>query len=53
MLNGPLITATTLPDERGSSAVTHWVELKRETARRAKRAGRAGNVARDFARAGD
>jgi len=29
VLNGP-VTAITLPDSRGSSAVTHWVELKRE-----------------------
>lgn len=30
VLNGPA-TATTLPDRYGSSAVTYWVELKRET----------------------
>jgi CubicO group peptidase (beta-lactamase class C family) len=29
VLNGA-VTAITLPDSRGSSAVTHWVELKRE-----------------------
>lgn len=29
VLNGPA-TATTLPDKYGSSAVTYWVELKRE-----------------------
>jgi CubicO group peptidase (beta-lactamase class C family) len=31
VLNGSAI-ATTVPDWRGSSAVTHWVELKREAA---------------------
>ncbi|HEV3136883.1 MAG TPA: serine hydrolase domain-containing protein, partial [Pirellulales bacterium] len=30
-LNGP-VTAITLPDGRGTSAVTHWLELKREAA---------------------
>jgi hypothetical protein len=32
VLNGGAITST-LPDGRGSSAVTHWVELKREMAK--------------------
>ena len=36
VLNGP-VTVTTLPDECGSSAVTHWVELKRRRRRQAKR----------------
>ena len=30
VLNGPVM-AITLPDGRGTSAVTHWVELKRES----------------------
>jgi CubicO group peptidase (beta-lactamase class C family) len=41
-LQGP-VTATTLPDKWGSSAVTHWVELAREaTAGTSKPAAAAG-----------
>ena len=41
VLNGP-VTAHTLPDGRGSSAVTHWIELKRE-AEPPKEPAAAGN----------